>query len=264
MFWSSWHNHTGDEPRFSYCAAPDLTPDVYRRALRTGPWHAFALTEHAFALAVPEDAGPWPNQWYAHPERWWAHQAFREDKTARFLDRMAGVCDGERIFAGLEVEVAYDGSLCMDSWLWPYLDVVIGSVHCLPGAPDARFDAYIAQLHALLAHPIDILGHPFRELAKSGPVPVEIIDETLRRVKSLGVAIEINAHVPCAQDAEVLARACAQGVRVAFGLDAHTRTELARHRYFEKVLTASGVEPTQVRLFRPERRAPRPRVPASR
>ena len=110
MQWNSWHNHTGDGPRFSYCADAALTPEVYRRALRGGPWHAFALTEHAFAIALPDDA-PWPFQWYDQPERLWAHRAFREDKTAQFLDRLGKVCDGSRIFGGLEVEV-------VPAWAW--------------------------------------------------------------------------------------------------------------------------------------------------
>ncbi|HEY3418023.1 MAG TPA: hypothetical protein VGM23_14185, partial [Armatimonadota bacterium] len=132
MSWSSWHNHTGENPHFSYCADHDLSPDFYRRQLRLGPWQAFAITDHAFALALPDEE-PWPFQWFHEPEKLWQHRAFREDKTAQYLDRMGKVCDGRRIFSGLEVEVAGDGSLSMESLLWPYLDVIIGSIHHLPG-----------------------------------------------------------------------------------------------------------------------------------
>lgn len=185
MLWSSWHNHTGDGTRFSYCADADLTPDVYRRMLRTGPWQAFAITEHAFALALPPEK-PWPFQWFHHPERLWAEQAFREEKTAKYLERIARVCDGERIYSGIEAEVACDGSFSLDSALWPYLDIVIGSIHYLPGKREQSYTAYIDQLMSLLRYPIDILGHPFRELSRNGPVPDEIIDETLRLVKQAG------------------------------------------------------------------------------
>lgn len=259
MLWSSWHNHTGDGCKFSYCADGDLTPEFYRRALRTGPWQSFALTEHAFALAIPEDQEPWPFQWYYQPERLWEHRAFREDKTAQYLERMGKVCDGERFFSGLEVEIAVDGSLSMENLLWPYLDIVIGSIHYLPGEKDGWCTAQIEHLTSLLRYPIDILGHPFRELSHAGPVPDEIIDETLRLAKQSDVAIEINAHMPYDRDADVLRRAVTLGIPVAFGLDAHHRSELTQHTYFEKVLDESGVDVNAIRFFQPVRRSAKPR-----
>ncbi len=259
MLWSSWHNHTGDGPRFSYCAHADLTPEFYRRAARSGNWRAFALTEHAFALALPDEE-PWPHQWFHQPERLWQHRGFREDKTARFLERMAQACDGVRLFSGLEVEVACDGSLSMESLLWPYLHVVIGSIHYLPGAHDEWIAQHFRQLDMLLTYPIDILGHPFREISHAGPVPDEVLDETLLRARQAGVAIEINAHAPFARDAEVLARAVKLGVRVAFGLDAHHRRELASPAYFEQVVTTSGVDYADIRFFQPISKTPKPRA----
>ena len=259
MLWSSWHNHTGDGARFSYCAEAELCLDSYRKALRHGPWQAFAITEHAFALALPADAEPWPFQWYDKPERLWEHRAFREEKTEKFLERTAA-CDGKRIFRGLEVEVAWDGTLCMEKLLWPYLDVVIGSIHYLPGTPGSRHDAHIMQLSTLLAYPIDILGHPFREIGRDGAVPDEIIDETLRLAKDADVAIEINAHLPFADDPKLLARAVQMGCRVAMGLDAHSRAELEMHTYFEQVVKASGVRLDDIRFFKPIRKSPKPRM----
>ena len=260
MNWSSWHNHTGDEPRFSYCGEAELTPEVYRRALRQGPWRAFALTEHAFALAIPPDQEPWPHQWYHHPERLREYQAFRDEKTAQFLERLGRVCDGEKIFGGLEVEVAGDGTLSMESVLWPYLHVVIGSIHYLPGEHREWCDAHMMQLNTLLCYPIDILGHPFRALSGAGPVPDEIIDETLRCARDAGVAIEINAHMPFARDADVLARAVKLGLHVAFGLDAHARDELNLHTYFAQVVRDSGVDPNRIRFFQPARKVPKAKV----
>lgn len=260
MQWSSWHNHTGDGLRFSYCAANDLGPEVYRRALRGGPWDAFAITEHAFALALPDEEQPWPFQWHHKPERLWEHRAFREDKTARFLERMAKCCDGERIFSGLEVEVACDGSLSMESLLWPYLDVVIGSIHYLSCDGQDPYAEHLAQLDMLLRYPIDILGHPFREIAKFGPIPDEIIDETLKRAWDSCVAVEINAHIPYAGDAEVLRRAVKRGIPIAFGLDAHHREDLQLHTYFADVLRAANIDHGEMRLFRPVRKSPKPKV----
>jgi len=259
MLWSSWHNHTGDDPRFSYCADRDLSPDVYRRLLRHSTWQSFALTEHAFALALPDDCDPWPFQWYYQPQRLWTHRAFREDKTARYLERMGKVCDGQRILSGMEVEVACDGSLSMEAALWPYIHVVVGSMHFLPNEPTTRFAEHFRQLDMLLEHPIDILGHPFRELSRRGPVPDEILEETLLRAREVGVAVEINAHMPFERDPDVLACAVRLGVRVAFGLDAHHRSELGLHTYFAQVVADSAVNPDTIRHFEPISKTPKPR-----
>jgi len=227
--------------------------DVYQRAALSGPWQAFAITEHAFALALPEDDKPWPFQWYHHPERVWSRQTFREEKTAQLLARMAATCDGMRIFSGLEVEVACDGSLSMDECLWPYLDVVIGSMHYLPGPRTQWVHEHFTQLEMLLRYPIDILGHPFREISRVDPLPDEVIDETLLRAQHAGVAIEINAHMPFARDHEVLARAVRLGLPIAFSLDAHHHAELALHSYFAEVVAASGVNPETIHHFSPTR-----------
>jgi histidinol phosphatase-like PHP family hydrolase len=116
----------------------------------------------------------------------------------------------------------------------------------------------LAQLNALLCFPIDILGHPFRQLASIGPVPDEIIDETLRCAQIAGVAIEINAHMPCQQDAMVLARAVARKLPIAFSLDAHHRDELAQFTYFEKVVAESRVNLDDIRFFQSVRRSAEP------
>ncbi len=257
--WSSWHNHTGDDPRFSYCADADLGIETYRRALRADNYEAIAITDHAFALAFPDEE-PWPFQWFHHPERLWAHRAFREDKTAHYLERLAECCDGERLFKGLEVEVACDGTLSMESLLWPYLDVVIGSIHHLPGDHAGWIDAHFAQLDMLLFYPIDILGHPFRVLSAAGPIPDEVIEETLLRARTAGVAVEINAHMPFDRDPYVLARATELGLRVAFGLDCHHHAELKAQSYFDRVLADSGVDPDALRHFHPVRKAAKPRA----
>ncbi len=254
MLWSSWHNHTGDGVRYSYCASRDLTLACYRRALCEGPWQSFAITEHAFALAIPEDAEPWPHQWYHQPSRLWDYREFREHKTRQYLARLARECDGEHIFGGLEVEVDCDGSLIMEERLRPFFDVLIGSIHYLPGAQSHWYAQHIAHVEMLLRYPLDILGHPFRLISSIGPVPDEIIDETLLRAKQAGVAIEINAHMPCEDDAKLLARAVQLDLPIAFSLDAHHRDELALYTYFEQVVAASGVNCDDIRFFHPAQR----------
>jgi histidinol phosphatase-like PHP family hydrolase len=123
-------------------------------------------------------------------------------------------------------------------------------MHYFPGKPSKWYAEQITQIKALLKYPIHILGHPFRQLASAGPVPDEIIDETLRLAKQAGVAIEINAHVHFADDAKVLARAVKLDIPVAFSLDSHHYDELSNYDYFADVVQASGVSYDQIRFFR--------------
>ena len=263
MRWSSWHNHTGDA-RFSYCAVEDLSIATYRSALESGPFAAFAITEHAFALNLPSDIC-WPHQWYYTPEKLWSNPTFREAKTIRFLERIAENRDEKRLFFGLEAEIGCDGSFSIDPLLRPYLDLVIGSVHFIPGSPDPIAE-YFRQLDMLLVHDFDILGHPFRlleEHLRGAPVPEEVLLETLRRAAAKGIAVEINGHTSFWGDAEILRRSNEIGYAVAFGLDAHHPNELRRYEYFETVLKKSGVDVETLRLYEPTAQsACRPKTPA--
>ncbi len=229
-----------------------MTLAVYRNALKNGHYAAFAITEHAFALALPGDCC-WPHQWYYTPEALWSQPAFRAEKTERFLQRIAENRDGEQLFFGMEAEIAADGSFTLDPLLRPHLDLVIGSIHFLPGTPDPVAE-YLHQLDMLLQHDFDILGHPFRLLEEQlgdTRIPEEALVETFRRAAARGVAVEINGHSTCWGDVEILRRSEEYGYRVAFGLDAHHIHELSMYSYFENVVQRSGVELQKLKLFAP-------------
>ena len=225
---------------------------TYRNALASGHYAAFAITEHTFALNLPPDIC-WPHQWYYTPKQLWSKPAFREEKTTRFLQRIAANQDDELIFFGLEAEIAADGSFTLDPLLRPHLDLVIGSIHFIPDSPDPVAE-YFRQLDMLLVHDFDILGHPFRlleEHLRGAPVPEEALLETLRRAAAKGVAVEVNGHTSFSGDVEILRRSHEIGYDVAFGLDAHHTRDLEMYNYFETVLKNSGVDAEMLRLYAP-------------
>jgi histidinol phosphatase-like PHP family hydrolase len=250
MRFFSWHNHTGAGPRFSYCADRDLGVNTYLAALDHGPWNGFAITDHGFSLLLPEGGGPWPSQWYHHPELLQSAPAFAAEKTAQYLARIAHYRHEPRLRWGMEVDVACDGRLAMPDDVRTSLDLLIGGVHYLPGEEGpAWYEENLKQIRALLAHKVDLLAHPFRIVAPLGPVPDEIIDETLRLCADANVAVEVNAHRFLPQEPDVLRRAVARGLRIAFSLDAHHTPELGLHTYFTDTVAKSGVKWEDIPFF---------------
>ncbi|MEI6519137.1 MAG: hypothetical protein WCO98_03740 [bacterium] len=252
MKWASWHNHTGDGPRFSYCAAKNLSPQFYIDAIANGPWTAFAITDHIFAMMIPEDSNPWPNQWFLNQHELHRHKAFYEDRIATYLARLQTFCDGKTIFGGMEIEV--DGNLepIFDLSLRDKLDVLIGSIHHLPGdSVDEKIRWHFDQVDALLQMPIDIVAHPFRNLAQFTYINDEIMDETLNRIAAAGIAVEVNAHVPFNREPDMLRKAVSRGMTVAFSIDMHDRSEITAYNYLDEVVKKSGVKEEDIKLFQP-------------
>ncbi len=252
MKWASWHNHTGDAPRYSYCAAKNLTPQFYIDAVAAGPWTSFALTDHIFAMMVPENSNPWPNQWFFNQRELRRHKTFYEDRIGSYLARLQTICDGKTIFGGMEIEV--DGNLepIFDLNLREQLDVVIGSIHHLPGDfAEEKIKWHFDQVDALLKLPIDIVAHPFRNLAQFIPINDEIMDETLDRIAAAGIAVEVNAHVPFIRESDMLKKAVDRGMTVAFSIDMHSRDEIDAYIYIGEVIDNSGVKEADIKLFQP-------------
>lgn len=249
---ASWHNHTGDGPRFSYCAAKNLSPQFYIDAINNGLWSAFAITDHVFAMMVPENSNPWPGQWFFNEQELRRHNSFYEDKITAYMERLQNICDGKTIFGGMEIEVDSNLEPIFDLNLRDKLDIVIGSIHHLPGETvDDKIRWHFAQLDALLKAPIDIIAHPFRNLAQYTLIDNKIMNETLDRIQSAGVAVEVNAHVPFTREADMLSKAVARGMTVAFSIDMHDRSEINSYIYLNEVIMKSNVNEDDIKLFQP-------------
>lgn len=249
---ASWHNHTGNSPRYSYCAAKNLTPQFYLDEIAAGSWSAFAITDHIFAMMVPENSNPWPNQWFFREHELRKHQAFYEDKIASYLEMLNTYCNGKTLFGGMEIEVDSNLEPIFEMHLREKLDIIIGSIHHLPGdSVDEKIRWHFDQIDALLKLPVDIIAHPFRNLAQFTPIHNEIMDETINRIAAAGKTIEINAHVPFNREIDVLRKAVARGMTVAFSIDMHDRSEIDAHIYLNEVIKKSGVNENEIKLFQP-------------
>jgi histidinol phosphatase-like PHP family hydrolase len=261
--WSSWHNHTGSHPRFSFCPTPGLSIARYRTALEREPeaWSSFAITDHAFSIAIPDPPRSWPGGWY--DDRAILDRFAGSGETARrveaYLDFGRSFRDGARFFLGMEIEADREGRLAVPESALGAMDIVIASIHYNPGEPEKWVERHFDQIDRQIRLPADIVGHPLRHLRAHStpekPLPQELIDETLDRLHRGGMGVEINAHYPQLQDDVALLRgAAARGMVVAFSLDLHYPEEFGNWRYFEDVVELSGVDYGALNLYHPTKR----------
>jgi histidinol phosphatase-like PHP family hydrolase len=264
--WTSWHNHTGCHPRFSLCPTPGLSIARYRAALEREPeaWAGFAITDHAFSIAIPDPVLAWPHAWY--DDRSILDRFAASGETARRVEAYRefgrSFRDGERFFWGMEVETDREGRPALPESVLDGMDIVIAVIHHNPGEPEKWVERHFEQVDRILNLPADIVGHPLRHLRAHStpekPLPAELIDETLDRLHRGGLGIEINAHVPQLQDDVPLLRgAAARGMVVAFSLDLHYPEEFGNWRYFEDVVELSGVDYDTLNLYDPSKHGKR-------
>jgi len=252
----SWHNHTGAYPFFSHCATPGLSVGRYKAAMdgEDGEaWAGFAITEHAFAIANPDPHSSWPEHWYNDRSLFVPETV--ERRIGECLNYYGSFRDNVKFFTGIEIESDANGELAVPKERLGEFGIVIASVHCEAGEFRDCWSRHFYHLDKALKMPAEIMAHPVRRLRKyssvQNPLPHEIVDETLDRIKAAGMAVEINAHYPQLHDDVLMLRGAAErGMRVAFSMDLHYPEEFGNWRYFEDVCVMSGVNPDKdLRLF---------------
>jgi histidinol phosphatase-like PHP family hydrolase len=247
------HCHT----EYAYCgtgvnAADDV---ALSEALGLG---GLCLTEHAFQLYFD---GPQAWSW-----RWIADDAMvaaawadpRRSRMQEFRERSRGWRSGfTRV--GVETEVRHDGRLFLappDRAGW---DVVIGSIHAMPGYEAGRTSQaeaeriFLRELQRLLREPISILAHPFRFFRREKlVVPRHLYRPVAAMLHDQGVAAEINFHTN-EPDPEFFAECAARRVRIALGTDSHDLVEVGELTPHLRVLAQAGVTPERFEqvLWRP-------------
>jgi histidinol phosphatase-like PHP family hydrolase len=133
---------------------------------------------------------------------------------------------------GLEVDIDYAGRLLLKPGDRDLVDHLIGAVHRTPSSkerppsPDVVADEFMALTARLIASGIDILAHPFRLFGHAGLTPPPSLFlpvATLLRDHEVAAEINFHKHTPPA----AFVRTCLdQGVRLAFGSDAHNLYEV--------------------------------------
>ncbi len=248
------HAHTSC---LSYCCDPEITPETYRQALREHPELAgVAITNHGFATYFPLETA-WAAEFMQNPGMFDRHLDFGNRRLEKHLQEVEPLL-AEGIYTGFEVEMMADGRLTLDPAFRGRLDVLIGSVHFMPGFEPGSAglqEAWWAHTERLLDSGIDVLGHPFRWLARNGRVEVteEMIRRLVRMAKAAGVALELNSHMRIPGDVLLLRECMEAGVPVTLATDSHSLAEIADLGYPLSVVGAAGLTLAQLPVWLPRR-----------
>jgi histidinol phosphatase-like PHP family hydrolase/predicted phosphodiesterase len=246
------HCHT----EYAYCATTVQAAQNVAVARAMG-LRGLCLTEHAFQL-------------YFEPHEAWSYRWQRDaDRVRRAWDAGRGRMPAYRQFTrsmreddvrlGLEVELYGDGQLLLAPQDREGWDLLVGAVHQIAGLDGTQASQaeaaklFMRDTERLLAHPIDVLAHPFRWFRRAGfERPAHLYREVAGMLARRGVAAEVNWHVND-PDPRFVSECLARGVRIALASDAHDLAEVAEFVPHLDVLRQAGVrdEELDTVLFRP-------------
>ena len=146
------------------------------------------------------------------------------------IERLNAELSGVTLLSGIEVDILEDGRLDLPDTILSRLDVVVAAVHSKFDLPRAR---QTARILAAMDNPhLSILAHPTGRLIESRP-PYDVdLLAMVRKARSRGLALELNAHPDRLDLDDVHCRmAKDEGVLIAISSDAHSTDGLDVLRY---------------------------------
>ncbi|WP_435179706.1 helix-hairpin-helix domain-containing protein [Halorussus sp. AFM4] len=152
-----------------------------------------------------------------------------DEELREQLAEIRDIADGlpVTVFAGVEANIAEDGSISVGDDLLADLDCVVASPHsALEGDGTDR-------LIAAIEHPsVDIIGHPSGRMIHQRPGMEFDADEVARAAADHDTALEINSS-PYRLDlwGSAVKQAVEAGATIAVDTDAHSPAEYANVRY---------------------------------
>jgi DNA polymerase (family 10) len=201
------------------------TVEEMARAARERGYEYLAITDHS----------P-PMGWGVKPENF--RKLIREIRQVS--ERL-----GFPILAGIEVDIAPDGSLHMDEDILRQLDIVIASVHsAMKMSREEMTKRIVKAMENPLVH---ILGHPTGRLINQRP-PYEVdLEALVERARQTGVALEINGSPERLDLNDENARYAKEaGVLLSLGTDAHHDDHLDFMRFAVAVARRAWCEPANI------------------
>ena len=206
--------------------------------------HGLCFTEHAFQLYFePEQA--WSFEWQTNDalveQAWGAGSSKMKDYR-----RFASSIRSDFVRVGLEVDLRADGSLLLAEEDREGWDLLIGSVHKIPGITNTLTQVeaekhLLQQIEKLLVHPIQVLAHPFRFFKRCGlKRPVHLYEIVAEMLAGNGIAAEVNFHTNI-PDPRFVEACLERGVKIALGTDSHALWEVGEMAPHLSVLKNAGV-----------------------
>lgn len=171
----------------------------------------------------------------------------KPDDFRRLIKEIRTVSDklGFPILAGIEVDIAPDGSLYMDEDVLRELDIVIAAVH---SGMRMDIDAMTKRIVKAIENPlVKIISHPTGRLINQRP-PYEVrVDVLIDSALRTGVALEINASPERLDLNDENARMAKEaGVMLSVGTDAHRPEHLDFIRFGIAVARRAWCEPHNI------------------
>ncbi|MGQ9462863.1 MAG: DNA polymerase/3'-5' exonuclease PolX [Candidatus Fervidibacter sp.] len=171
----------------------------------------------------------------------------KPDDFKRLIKEIRMVSDklGFPILAGIEVDIAPDGSLYMDEDVLRELDIVIAAVH---SGMKMDIDAMTKRIVKAMENPfVKIIGHPTGRIINQRP-PYEVrVDVLIENAPKTGVALEINASPERLDLNDENARIAKEaGVMLSIGTDAHRPEHLDFIRFGVAVARRAWCEPHNI------------------
>lgn len=171
----------------------------------------------------------------------------KPDDFRRLIKEIRMVSDklGFPILAGIEVDIAPDGSLYMDEDVLRELDIVIAAVH---SGMKMDIDAMTKRIVKAMENPlVKIISHPTGRLINQRP-PYEVrVDVLIDNALKTGVALEINASPERLDLNDENARIAKEaGVMLSIGTDAHRPEHLDFIRFGVAVARRAWCEPSKI------------------
>lgn len=240
------HCHT----ELSYCGTNVTIADGIRLSQALGV-ETICFTEHTFQLYFEKEAA-WSFQWQRDPSLAQAVWATPERGRMLSFRRLVEGFRSDRVRAGLEVELCADGSLLLapqdaDGW-----DLLVGAIHEIPDVVKGLTtvseteELFLRDVRRLLAHPIDVLAHPFRYFARKGlPHPVHLYPVVADLLATSHVAAELNFHTH-QPDPEFIRLCLARSVKISLASDSHELAEFGEFMPHLRVLAEAGVAPANI------------------
>jgi DNA polymerase (family 10) len=157
----------------------------------------------------------------------------KEDRLRQQIEeirRLNKKFDGIHILTGAEVDIRADGSLDMAPELLSKLDIVVAAIHSGMNENEEKMTRRV--MGALENPHVDILAHPTcRLLGEREPVAIDM-EAVFKAAAKHNKALEINAS-PYRLDLKDthIRRATELGVKLVFGTDAHSITQLGFMRF---------------------------------
>jgi len=247
------HCHT----EYAYCATT-VTAEGNIEVARAMGLQGLCLTEHAFQLYFDEDDA-WSYRWQTDVDlvqRAWETGRGRMPEYRKFAQ---GLRNGY-VHVGLEVDLRADGSLLLaeeDRQGW---DLLVGAIHNIPGfekghAAQAEAEKlFLRETERLLAHPIQVLAHPFRFFLHVGlKRPTHLYGAVARLLAQSSTAAELNFHGN-EPDHRFIEECLSRGVRISLGSDAHDLAEVGELSPHVRMLQQAGVRNEDLPnvLYRPD------------